>query len=431
MTRDRALSLCFILAITTCIRAQVVAPVEIGDAGLRKLQLDSMSQLNTIAQSLAGHRFDFPFYFSRRLDIDEKQQQRIDQHSIRFDHFEGATVLAISGNYYGAYPAEKFSEELRARRTFLTVVLPIVQAAVPAVGINSEVQGYAVEVSYHVVGRTMGMPIERAENLMVYLPQRAAQKLVTAQDQFGQQAALLEAEVFLNSNPFNIWLTDDRHPAESETKTRLVEVTPAPLAPAKSQADWVEAVSQPPATAVQPTPKVADPAPAELRDTSSQALALLLASVHDISSKMVKELDSQAHFIAYAPPAFIAFRHKVYLELSIESVLGQPASASRYRLAALEFDENVSPLIRRTLGYFPGSQDFDGISFSATVHARLRPGVAATRTLSVEFFLPLHALRCYDSYDCTGQQLLDAGVVLVNGERVGLDLQLAEGGSQP
>jgi hypothetical protein len=36
------------------------------------------------------------------------------------------------------------------------------------------------------------------------------------------------------------------------------------------------------------------------------------------------------------------------------------------------------------------------------------------------------AMRCYEQYDCTGQQLLNSGIVLINGERVGLELQVAE-----
>jgi len=42
--------------------------------------------------------------------------------------------------------------------------------------------------------------------------------------------------------------------------------------------------------------------------------------------------------------------------------------------------------------------------------------------------LPFAALRCYENYDCTGQQLIDTGAVLINGERVALDLQIAEDG---
>jgi hypothetical protein len=33
-------------------------------------------------------------------------------------------------------------------------------------------------------------------------------------------------------------------------------------------------------------------------------------------------------------------------------------------------------------------------------------------------------------FDCTGQQLIDAGFVLINGERVSLNLQAAETGFQ-
>jgi len=45
---------------------------------------------------------------------------------------------------------------------------------VPTFQANAAVQGYAVEVSHHVITKTMGMPIERPENLMVYFPQAAA-----------------------------------------------------------------------------------------------------------------------------------------------------------------------------------------------------------------------------------------------------------------
>ena len=73
------------------------------------------------------------------------------------------------------------------------------------------------------------------------------------------------------------------------------------------------------------------------------------------------------------------------------------------------------------------SQQFDGIGFSTTVHL---VGKSATSTSeAVEFYFPLSSLRCYEKYDCTGQQLMDAGTVLINGERVALDLQIAEGGS--
>jgi hypothetical protein len=37
----------------------------------------------------------------------------------------------------------------------------------------------------------------------------------------------------------------------------------------------------------------------------------------------------------------------------------------------------------------------------------------------------------FPGYDCTGLQFIDAGTALINGERVSLDLQIAEGGGNP
>jgi len=417
--------------------AQVVPAVEIRDPELRTLQQNSMSQLKQVGQNIAAHHFNYPFYFSRKLDVDEHQQQRMDQHSIRFERFDGATVLAITGNYYGAYSAVKFNEEMRARETFLSVVVPIFKAAVPVFQNNSTVQGYAVEVSHHVFGRTMGMPIERAENLMVYLPQSAAVKLVKAQTKLQQQVAMLESEVFLNANPFDILLTDEELPVANEiTDTRQGSSATATLPAIREiSVDGNSKVQPIPATTpVAPDPKpVAPPpaAPTPRRDTSPEALAALSSSIEGVNNELVKELEPQAHFIAYAPPAMIAFRHQVYLELSISTTLSEPPRTSRYKLAALAFDNHISPLIRRVLAHFAGDQAFDGISFSTTVHGSGKAGTLQLAPLSVELFFPLSTLRCYESYDCTGQQLIDAGAVLINGERVTLDLQLAEGMGRP
>ena len=52
-------------------------------------------------------------------------------------------------------------------------------------------------------------------------------------------------------------------------------------------------------------------------------------------------------------------------------------------------------------------------------------------TESVEFFFPLSELRRYEQYDITGQQLINSGFVLINGERVGLELQSAESDMRP
>jgi hypothetical protein len=416
--------------------AQVVASVEISDPALRVLQEQSFADLKTVGQNITGYPFNFPFYLSRKLDIDEKVQKRSDQHSIRFEHFNGSTVIAISGNYYGAYAADKFNEEQRARQTFQDVIVPIMKAVVPTFQGSTSVQGYAVEVSHHVINKTMGMPIERPENLMIYFPKAAAIKLVEAQNNLAMQSALIDADVMLNAKQLSIWLTDEENSPVKESE-------PPPSVPVRIASPPLTAVAvNAPATsanAPSDAPVPLDPKPvsaADLpitpttiatRDSFPQALATLQLSIQGASNHMLKELEPEGHFVVYAPPAFIPFHHQVYLELSMTTALAEPQEASRYRLAALSFDEHISPLVRRVLTYFPGDQAFDGISFSTTVRPRTRPGAPAAKPLSVEFFFPLEALRRYASYDCTGQQLLNDGIVLINGERVQIDLQLAEG----
>ena len=66
--------------------------------------------------------------------------------------------------------------------------------------------------------------------------------------------------------------------------------------------------------------------------------------------------------------------------------------------------------------------DFDGIDFSSMILV-----ADGSSPLAVEFFFPFRMMRCFATYDCTGQQLLDSGTVVINGERSALDLQVAEG----
>jgi hypothetical protein len=139
---------------------------------------------------------------------------------------------------------------------------------------------------------------------------------------------------------------------------------------------------------------------------------------------MVRELDSRAHFVSYTAPAFIEFHKRRYLQLSLITTLSDRQVGSQYQLAALAFDEHISHLIRPVLSYLKAAGDFDGIDFSASVHIASDSGPESK--LAVEYLFPLTELRKYEDYDCTGQDLLNAGFVLINGERVGLNLQLAE-----
>jgi hypothetical protein len=352
----------------------------------------------------------------------------VDQRSIRFDRYNGQTVIAVTGNYYAAY-SEKIAAEQRARSTFLSVAMPILRSEVPRFQTIQEVKGYAIEISHHVLGNVMGVMVERPENLMIFLPQRGALQLLGSRDENIQQAGLMQGQIFLNAQPINIWLNGEGpQPLTGADPNSSSTDRPVPQAEIRTTAAGEGSARQ--AIMNLPNTPVAKPNEITLipaRDTSPQALAALQASNQELVAKLIKELSRQAHFVPYASQSFVAFRQGIYLELSLETSLPESAAGSRYKLAAMAFDDHLARLIRPTLAYFKGEQKFDGISFSTTVRVagKLPP---AGKAEAVEFFFPFVALHHYEKYDCTGQQLLDAGTVLINGERVALDLQNAEGG---
>jgi hypothetical protein len=405
------------LGTAASVPAQVVTPVELSDPKAQALQQRYLKVLMAIGSEIEGHKFPYPFYFSRVLDIDLPKMQLADQRSIRFDIYKGRSVLEITGNYYAAYSADRMDPYARLKETFEQVIMPVLQAEVLHFPDDSEFSAFAVEVSHHVREKVMGVGSEQPENVTVIMPVLSAQKLVDAKTDDQKQAAILEGQIFLNGQPYSLWLGDGA-PSEGwkERNPPPPIIKSPPVAIANAAAN-VSASSTPSVSA-----NLMKGSEAPMRIFTPESLARLQRQNDDTIGRMSKDLDREAHFLPYATPVFIGFRQGAYLQLSIASRVSAPAGASRYKLAALTFDEHVSHLVRPALNYFPQDPDFDGIDFSSIVHV-----ADGSTPLAVEFFFPFRMMRCFANYDCTGQQLLDSGTIVINGERSALDLQIAEG----
>src|ERR1700674_3358733 len=322
--------LALILVVVGCrTSAQVLTPVEIKDPDLRSLQQQYINDLKVVGQDIQALPLKYHFYLNRKLDLDESQEQHADQRSIRFDRYNGQTVLAVTGNYYAAYP-EKIGAEQRARSTFLNVVMPILKSEVPRFQANHEVQGYAVEISHHILGKVMGVTMERPENLMVFLPQSGALRLLASKDkdEDTRQAALMQGQTFLNAQPITIWLNGagPQLAANAPAADNSTDGQSGPTGPSQSGAEIAPGGNSgaplPGTAATSPSlsrPK--EPPAPPVRDTSPGALSSLQGSNQQLVDQIVKELDPQAHFVSYAPPKFVAFRQGIYLELSLNSTL--------------------------------------------------------------------------------------------------------------
>ncbi len=411
-----------VASLTIFATGQALSPAEIKNPQMRGLQEKNLPQLQQVGAEIQAHVFPYAFYFSRVLDLQLAQQQRADQRSLRFDNYSGMTVVELTGNYFGSYSSELVTKSHRVLRTFQDVMLPILEIEVPALKDNSDVEGFAMEISHQVRGKAMGMNVERPENLVLVLSKDGAVRLVTAKNEDDRQAALLDGHFFFNGEPFTLYLSDEA----AERAAKRIADTGAPKDTGTSRASELSTSTPASRANVRPSAPTTPP-----RDTSPEALAKIQASDQKIIEVVTKELDPQAHFVSYAPPAVVAFRKGAYLEFSVNTTLPATAAGSRYKLAALAFDDHIAKLVRPMMAYFKGDLDFDGIAFSTTIHQEPKTPTKddkwAQGSEAVEFFFPVDALRCYETYDCTGQQLIDQGSVLINGERVSLDLQTAEG----
>ena len=398
--------------------AQVLTPMELNDPKLQRLQQRHFRTMVDIGGEIQRYKFPYPFYLSRLLDVDLAKMKEVDQRSIRFDFYKGETMLEVTGNYYASYNADTMSAESRLKTTFEQVVVPILKIEVPHFPDDSDFASFAIEVSHHVREKIMGVRGEHAENVTVIIPVPSAQKLVDAKSDDQKQTAVLEARIYLNGQPYSLWIHEgpspedwqDRYGPPIDKKQPTGAVT-APLS------------NMPAAPSTGVSPNLLKTTPTAMRILTPEALATLQHNHQDTIDRMARSLDKEAHFVSYAPPTFIGFRQGAYLQLSMSAQLDAPSETSRYKQAALAFDEHISHLVRPLLDFFPGEDDFDGIDFSAIVHLKSDE----SKTESVEFFFPFRTMRCFASYDCTGQQLIDSGTVVINGERSALDLQVAEG----
>ena len=365
--------------------AQVVAPGEIKDPKLRALQSKHQAELTAAAAEMTAHEYPAKFYLTKELDLRGGALFSADRRSIEFTTLGMQTVLRVRANYAAAYPTETPAKD-RVSRTYLDVVVPVLAAAIKSVQDETEMDAVDIEISHHVRKVTV-MTVDRFENSAFVVPRAAARKIAAATDPEQQLAALRDATVYIDGKvvPFD---------GQAPLPTPVVAQRPAVATSAS--------VSEPP-----PPPK-------------KEVLEQRQTGLQPVLDRMVQELGPQAHFDPLAKPELTAFRGASYLRVPVVTTLAAADGGSQYRIAALAFDRHVSHLVRLVLPYFKGAAGFEGIAFRTTVSA------GTNSAESVEFLFPLVELRRYENYDITGQQLINGGFVLINGERVGLDLQTAE-----
>jgi len=138
----------------------------------------------------------------------------------------------------------------------------------------------------------------------------------------------------------------------------------------------------------------------------------------------------------YAPPSVVSFRKGAYLEFSVNSKLPATVAGSRYKLAALAFDNHIAHLVRPIAFQFQGDTHPSTALPSAprSILAPLRLQQRRAAKVQSAMGPKRWSSSCrWNHCDATkamtarASKLIDAGAILINGERVSLDLQNGRG----
>jgi hypothetical protein len=161
------------------------------------------TRLNCLLGQVQTQHFPYRFRLSRTAKA-EQQPQKYGGYPIRFGKLDDKVTLDITGKYYVAYSYPRMNIRQRMSQTFRDVVLPMLRLAIEQFRDNEHVQAYAFEISEHVRGTVLGVPVEAAEDVAWILPRDLANKLIAANSEREQQALMGAAQLFLNAVPIRV-----------------------------------------------------------------------------------------------------------------------------------------------------------------------------------------------------------------------------------
>ena len=139
---------------------------------------------------------------------------------------------------------------------------------------------------------------------------------------------------------------------------------------------------------------------------------------------LAKEGVAKLHFVDYAPPSFVVFRNRIHLQVTLRNPLAfEKDSGSIYKRAAQSFDLFLAQQLKALLEKLPADAEIQGLDITVLNQLAAKP---APSSEALEFVLPMQPLRQFVEAEITNQELIDQSIVLVNGVRIALNLQLVE-----
>jgi hypothetical protein len=402
-----------------------VSPLEISNPKLRTAEQEYLPQLQYLQHTIGETQFPLPFVLTRYVGVDPARQASLDPRGLEFVYFQNRMLLKTSGFYTAAFNSDQLSENERASRTFQEVVVPILGLVGNQLALDMKCDGVGFEIAYHVRAANKSSDFEGREILAVVFDRADAVAFVSASGNEQRQAILNRSGIYVDAKPFKLAL-GQKDPFNEQT-----------LGPAEAGS----ALSPLPATAAGMREPSASPrlTPATTSSTSHLATALDLkgasslprspADVDRLQAQYQPQLDAlqkdngaQFHLVDYAPPSFTLYHKQLVLQLTFRNPAKfEKSTSSIYKRAARTFDLFLAPELKALVPKLPTEQ-IDGLDFSILNDL----GNEKDGSEAVEFICPLKSIQAFVEDGITSQELIDQSLVLVNGVRINLHLELVE-----
>ncbi len=415
-----------------------VGPAEISSPVLKAAEQAYLSQMLEVNRAVGRIKFPFGFVMSRYAGLSPKEQIGTDARGLEFVRFHDRTVLKLTGNYNAAYNADLLTPNQRADRVFDEVVMPILRLLPEHFTPRDQFDAIGFEIAYHIRTHGHGFDYEAKEILVLVIDKVDALTSAAGNNVAKQQEILNRSEIYLDGKPFGLAL-GLRDPFDAEALQHSVRNHPTP-------ATAIETAAQPPVPRQQAAPdppslpatldglrvkwpgSVAPPKESPPRDAPDASSG---SNPDSLQKKYQAQIDQLAtdgvakhHFVDYAPPSFIFFRNQIAMQLTLRN----PSRFDRdgtsiYKRAAQSFDLFLAPQLKPILDKIPDCPELSALDITIIDDLAAKAGQSSE---ALEFVLPLKLLRRFEDFEITNQELIDQSVVLVNGVRIALNLQLVE-----
>jgi hypothetical protein len=380
-----------LLAAVTSAFSQV-SPTEVVNPRARANEQKYLPQLVSLQQSIGSSDFPFTFRLARYLDAKPGQRAALDSNGIEFVSFQQRVVLKISGFYRVSYDAVQLSRNARAGQVMQEAILPILRLVARHIPLSNDYDGIGFEVLYDARDTRSSYDFEGHEVLTAVFTPEHARALANAKTDAERQEIINDSDIYVNAKPFGLEL-GQQDPLNLEAIK--------PQVPEKTE-DWSTSVSDSLRRAV-----------ADTEPTLTPAISRTPASVPT-------SMDQAALAVNGAPSPETDGDQKL-LHFTMQNTLSfEKGESSIYKRAAQSFDLFLAPELKGISKQLPTDASFDALHFS--VLNNLGP----EKNETIEYICPMDSMRAFVENKITSQDLINKSMVLVNGVRIGLTLQLVE-----